>query len=84
MKLRLQGLHDRDGIRSITRSLLQVDIGSRINFDLDAQLVRIEGRLTLADATAAIARGGYQVASVVDDTIVDAVFRLERESVLAF
>lgn len=84
MKLRLQGLLDRDGVRSITSSVLQVDIGSRINFDVDAQLVRIEGRLTLSDAIAAISRGGYQVASVVDGTIIDAAFRSTRNEVLAF
>ena len=49
MKLKLQGLRDRDSVRTITRALLQVDIGSRINFDLEEQLVRIEGRLTLAE-----------------------------------
>jgi len=84
MKLRLQGLQDHDGIRRITHALLQVDIGGRINFDLDAQLVRIEGRYTLDDAKAAIARGGYQVASVVDSTLVDAVSRPSRREVLAF
>ncbi|QNP41710.1 hypothetical protein [Lysobacter solisilvae (ex Woo and Kim 2020)] len=84
MKLRLQALRDRDDMRRITHSLLQVDIGSRINFDLEAQLVRIEGRLTLGDALAAIARGGFEVASVVDAAIVDAAFRTKRSEVLAF
>ncbi len=84
MKLKLQGLRDRDSVRTITRALLQVDIGSRINFDLEEQLVRIEGRLTLADAMSAIARGGGQVAAVVDGTVVDAAFPPPRAEVLAF
>jgi hypothetical protein len=84
MKLRLHGPYDRERIRSVTRALLQMDVGARINFDMDARLVRIEGRLSLDDAKTAIARGGAQVASVVDGTVVDAVFRHARDEVLAF
>jgi hypothetical protein len=36
------------------------------------------------DAKTALARGGVQVASVVDSTVVDAVFRHTRHEVLAF
>jgi len=84
MKLRLNGMHDRDTVRSITDALLKVDIGARINFDLEARLVRIEGRLTLDDAMDAIQRGGSEVASVVDGTIVDAAFRPARGAAFAF
>jgi hypothetical protein len=84
MKLRLSGLHGRDCTRQITHALLQVDIGARINFDLAEQLVRIEGRLTLDDAAAAIRRGGFQVASIVDSTLVDAVFRPAPGEAFAF
>jgi len=84
MKLRLHGLYDRERLRSITDALLQMDVGARINFDLEAKLVRIEGRLSVDDAKAAIARGGVEVASIVDSTIVDAVFRHDRADVLAF
>lgn len=84
MKLRLEGLYDRERIRHITHALLQMDIGARINFDLDTKLVRIEGRLSVDDAKTAISRGGVQVASVVDHTIVDAAFRHARDEVLAF
>ena len=83
MKLRLYGIDGRDGVRSITNALLKLDIGARINFDLDAQLVRIEGRLTLDDARAAITRGGFRVASVVDSSIVDAAFRPARGEAFA-
>lgn len=75
MKLLVNGIRGGDCVRSITNALLKLDIGARINFNLEARLVRIEGRLTLVDATAAIERGGYKVASVVDSTIVDTVFR---------
>jgi len=84
MKLRLHGLYDRERLRSITDALLRMDVGARVNFDLDAKLVRIEGRLTVDDAKTALARGGVQVASVVDSTVVDAAFRHARHEVLAF
>lgn len=84
MKLLINGIRGRDCVRSITNALLKVDFGARINFDLEAHLVRIEGRLTVDDATAAIERGGFKVASVVDGTIVDAVFSAGRREVLVF
>jgi hypothetical protein len=84
MKLLVNDIRCGDSVRSITNALLKVDFGARINFNLEAHLVRIEGRLTLNDATAAIERCGFQVVSVVDSTIVDAVFRSERSEVLAF
>ncbi|MBF6022609.1 heavy-metal-associated domain-containing protein [Lysobacter niastensis] len=76
MKLQINGIRGGDCVRSITNALLQVDLGARINFNLDDHLVRIEGRLTLGDATTAIERGGFKVASIIDDTVVDAVFRI--------
>ncbi|MFC5576434.1 heavy-metal-associated domain-containing protein [Lysobacter niabensis] len=82
MKLLINGIRGGDCVRSITNALLDVDLGARVNFNLEAQLVRIEGRLTVGDATTAIERGGFRVASVVDDTVVDAVFRAGRREVL--
>jgi hypothetical protein len=84
MKLLVEGMRPGDGVRSITNALLKLDFGARINFNLEAHQVRIEGRLTLNDATAAIERCGFQVVSVVDSTVVDAVFRSQRQEVLAF
>jgi hypothetical protein len=84
MKLLVSDIRRAGGVRNITNALLKVDFGARINFNLEAHLVRIEGRLTLNDATAAIERCGFQVVSFVDSTIVDAVFRSERGEVLAF
>ena len=40
MKLRLHGQYDRERVRSITHALLQMDVGARINFDMDARLAR--------------------------------------------
>ena len=84
MKLLIDGMRGGDSVRRITHALLAMDLGARINVDLEAQLVRIEGRLSVADAMAAIRRGGCQVASVVDGTVVDAVFRPRPGEVLAF
>lgn len=82
MRLVIDGIRCGDCVRSITAALLEVDLGARINFNVDAHLVRIEGRLTLGDATSAIERGGFAIASVVDGTIEDAVFRSRRGDVL--
>jgi hypothetical protein len=71
VKLQVHEAPDRDGIRRITNALLQADVGGRINFDATALLVRLESRLTVDQAIEAIARSGYQVASVVDATISD-------------
>ena len=75
MKLLVNGILDRDGMRGIIGALLQLDIGARINFHLEAGVVRVEGRLGLDEAVAAIEGQGFRVASVVDDTVVDTVFR---------
>lgn len=79
MKLLVDAVRDRDAVLRITGALLRLDIGARINFDLEAGLVRVEGRLRLDEALAAIERQGFHVASVVDDTIVDTVFRPVRD-----
>ena len=82
MKLLINGIRGGDCVRHITNALLDVDLGARVNFNLEAHLVRIEGRLTVGDATTAIERGGFKVASVVDDTVVDAMFRAAGREML--
>lgn len=82
MKLLIDGIRCGDCVRSITDALLKVDLGARINFNDKPHLVRIEGRLTLGDATAAIERVGFGIASIVDSTTEDAVFRPRRSDVL--
>ena len=83
MKLRLSDLRGTDTVRAITRALLQVDIGARINFDMTAQLVRIEGRVSLDNATQAIVRSGSRVSTVIDGTVVDTRFVPPRGEVIA-
>lgn len=70
MRLRLQSLLDRDAMREITAAVLRADLGSRINFERDlehdAQIVRVENWLTVAETVDAITRNGYAVAAIVD------------------
>jgi hypothetical protein len=75
MKLHIDGLHEGDGTRPIIDALLAVDLGARINFE--APHVSIAGRMTVDDASAAIERCGYQIASILDHTLVDAGFRIK-------
>jgi len=81
MKLRIHGLQE-DGVRSIIDALLAVDLGARINFD--APLVSIAGRMTVDDASAAIEGCGYEVAAIVDRTLIDAGFRYKPHDIRSF
>ncbi|QQP97159.1 hypothetical protein [Lysobacter enzymogenes] len=70
MRLRLLDEIDADARRGIVAAVLRADLGSRINFErdyeLDAQIVRVENWLSVDETVAAIARSGYAVAAVVD------------------
>lgn len=66
MKLRVQHELDLPAMRGITAAILRADLGSRINFEHDAQIVRVENWLTVAETVEAIVRGGYTVAAIVD------------------
>lgn len=70
MRLRLQNAIDREAMRAITAAVLRADLGSRVNFELDgendAQIVRVENWLTVAETVEAITRNGYAVAAIVD------------------
>ena len=66
MKLRLQAQLDAQAARQITEAVLRADLGSRINFEWDEQIVRVENWLTVAETVEAIARSGYPVAAVVE------------------
>ncbi|ALN94208.1 MULTISPECIES: hypothetical protein [Lysobacter] len=70
MRLRLQGAMDAEARRRITEAVLRADLGSRINFERDAehdaQIVRVENWLTVAQTVEAITRNGYAVAAIVD------------------
>ena len=84
MKLRIHDIRGNDGASRITHALLKLDLGARISISPETQLVRIAGRLTVGDATAAIERCGFKVVSVLDQTVVDAGFRTKHSEVLAF
>ena len=66
MKLRLQNLLDTDTMRGITAAVLRADIGSRVNFEREVRIVRIENWLTVDETVDAIAREGYAIAAIVD------------------
>ncbi|SDY56771.1 hypothetical protein SAMN04487939_103226 [Lysobacter sp. yr284] len=72
MRLQLHESLDADAMRGIVAAVLRADIGSRINFERDlergAPIVRVENWLTVAETVAAIARSGYSVAAVVDES----------------
>ncbi|MBX9403224.1 hypothetical protein K4L06_18085 [Lysobacter sp. BMK333-48F3] len=70
MRLRLRERLDAQARRGITAALLRADLGSRVNFEpdleQDAQIVRVENWLSVAETVDAIARSGYAVAAVID------------------
>lgn len=66
MKLQLRDQLEPEVMRGVTAAVLRADIGSRVNFDRDARIVRIENWLTVDETVDAIAREGYVVAAIVD------------------
>lgn len=74
MRLRLQQRLDAQARRGIVAALLRADLGSRVNFESDpesghehdAQIVRVENWLSVAETVDAIVRSGYPVAAVID------------------
>ncbi len=75
MKLQLQGLEPGEGLRRLTHALLRADIGGRINFDLQAEVLRLDSRLSLGDAVATVEGSGFKVLGVLDGTITDLAYR---------
>lgn len=74
MKLIVEGIRCGDCVRAITAAILRLDLGARINIDEADKLVGIAGRVSLRDAARAIEDGGFRVAAVADETLVDAVW----------
>ena len=66
MKLQLQSSIDRDAMRRITEAVLRADLGSRVNFEPEVGIVRIENWLSVAQTVQVIAACGFAVAAVVD------------------
>jgi hypothetical protein len=66
MKFRLTHLIDVEAMRLITDAVLRADLGSRINFEPEEQLVRVENWLSVEQTLAAITGCGVAVAAVLD------------------
>ncbi len=66
MKLQLQSAIDTDAMRRITEAVLRADLGSRVNFEPEAKIVRVENWLSVAQTVEAIVASGFAVAAVVD------------------
>ncbi len=61
MQLNVQGMTCQHCVRSITKALQSRDPGARVEVDLDAGTVTVDGALARADAQAAIEAAGYTV-----------------------
>lgn len=66
MKLQLERAPDAEAMGRITAAVLKADLGSRINFEPEARVVRIENWRTVPDTVEAIARAGFGVAAILD------------------
>ena len=61
MKLIVEGMTCGHCVRAITKALQARDADARVDVDLAAGTVAIEGRLNPAEAVAAIEADGYRV-----------------------
>ena len=66
MKLQLQSSIDTDAMRRITEAVLRADLGSRVNFEPEARIVRVENWLSVAQTVEVIVACGFAVAAIVD------------------
>ncbi len=78
MKLQLRDQLEPEVMRGVTAAVLRADIGSRVNFDRDARIVRIENWLTVDETVDAIAREGYAIAAIVDGSNATPGFHAAR------
>ncbi|TAK29538.1 MAG: hypothetical protein EPO28_19145 [Saprospiraceae bacterium] len=78
MKLQLRDQLEPDVMRGVTAAVLRADVGSRVNFDRAARIVRIENWLTVDETVDAIAREGYVVAAIVDASNATSGFHSAR------
>lgn len=74
MKFHVEGIRCGDCVLAIIEAVLRVDIGARVNVDA-LQEVGIAGRMTLDEARSAIEARGFRVATIVDRTIEDAIWK---------
>lgn len=66
MKFKLMSLIDLEAMRLITDAVLRADLGSRINFEPEESLVRVENWLSVDQTLAVITGSGFAVAAVLD------------------
>jgi hypothetical protein len=68
MKLQLLSSIDSEAMRRITDAVLRADLGSRVNFEPEAKIVRIENWLSVAQTVDVLVASGFAVAAVVDSS----------------
>lgn len=61
MRLNVKGMTCQHCVRTITAALQYLDPTARIEVDLDAGTVKVDGALARSDAQAAIETAGYTV-----------------------
>lgn len=74
MKFLVEGILCGDCERDITDALLHIDLGARVKVDALIHHVGVAGRMTLEQACNAIEARGFRIASVLDQTLEDAVW----------
>lgn len=84
MKLLVEGIRCGDCVRTIIDAVLGLDVGARINIDARVHHVGIAGRMSLEQASRAIEAQGFRVASILDRTLEDAVWKGTRPTVACF
>lgn len=66
MRFHVTGMTCHHCVRRITDAILRLDLGARVNIDLDRGEVRTEGRMAPVAVEAAIRGAGYEVAVIPD------------------
>lgn len=78
MKFLVDGIRCSDCVSAITEAVLGVDVGARINVDATSRHVGIAGRMSIDQARDAIEARGFQIRSILDKTLEDAIWKGAR------
>lgn len=78
MKLLIDDIRCGDCARAIVDAVLGIDVGARINVDSMTRHVGIAGRMSVEQARSAIESRGFQVKSILDRTLEDAIWKGTR------
>jgi len=78
MELLVDGVYCGDCVRAIVDAVLGIDVGARINVDSMTRHVGIAGRMSVEQARSAIEARGFQVKSILDRTLEDAIWKGTR------